>query len=92
MKGITMLHNNKNQQELIEKLKNDAQADAYFYEVIENCKQLDKQQAQEQMIIALKNLAQAQGGLVDDLSHVLPDSGTQSLYKILSSIILKFVK
>ena len=87
-----MLQNNMYQEKLIEKLKDEAQADAYFYEVIEKCKKLDNQPAQEQMIIALKNIAQAQGGLVDDLSHVLPDSGTQSLYKILSSVILKFVK
>ena len=87
-----MLESNINQQELIEKLKDEAQADAYFYEVIEKCKKLDKQKAQEQMIIALQNIAQAQGGLVNGLSHVLPDSGTQSLYKILSSLILKFVR
>ena len=87
-----MLYSNIDQQELIEKLKDDTHADAYFYEVIEKCKKLDKELAQEKMIVALKNIAQAQGGLVDDLSHVLPDSGTQSLYKILSSIILKFVR
>ena len=87
-----MLQNKMHQEELIEKLKDEVQADAYFYEVIETCKKLDNQSAQEQMIIALKNIAQAQGGLVDDLSQVLPDSGTQSLYKILSSVILKFVK
>jgi hypothetical protein len=87
-----MLHDNKGHQELIEKLKDEAQADAYFYEVIEKCKKLDKQQAQEQMIVALQNIAQAQGGLVDGLSHVLPDSGTTLLYKTLSSIILKLVK
>lgn len=87
-----MLESNINQQELIEKLKDESQADAYFYEVIEKCKKLDKEKAQEQMIVALQNIAQAQGGLVDGLSHVLPDSGTNLLYKTLSSIILKLVR
>ena len=85
-----MLDNNH--QELIDRLKDDTQADAYFYEILEKCKHSDKEKAQEQLIVALQNIAQAQGGLVDGLSHVLPDSGTQSLYKILSSVILKFVK
>jgi len=87
-----MLQNKMHQKELMEKLKDEVQADAYFYEVIEACKKLDNQPAQEQMIVVLKNIAQAQGGLVDGLSYVLPDSGAQSLYKILSSVILRFVR
>ncbi len=87
-----MSYDSKNHKELIEKLKDEAQADTYFYEVIKNCKKSDQQQAQEQLIVALKNIAQAQGGLVDGLSYVLAESGTQSLYKILSSVILKFVR
>lgn len=82
-----MSYENMNQQELIEKLKDDAQADAYFYEVLEKCKTADQQQAKEQLMIALKNITQAQGGF----ANILPQSGAESFYKIISSVILKFI-
>ena len=86
-----MSYKNLTPQELIEILKDESQADAYFHQTIEDCKKVDKQHAQELLIVALQNIAQAQGGLVDNLSHVLPESGSKSLYKTLASVILKLV-
>ncbi|MBP6869759.1 hypothetical protein KBC04_02670 [Candidatus Babeliales bacterium] len=86
-----MSYKNLTQQELIEILKDESQADTYFHQGIEECKKVDKQKAQELLIIALKNIAQAQGGLVNNLSYVLPESGSKSLYKTLSSVMVKLV-
>lgn len=88
MKETKMSYNDMNQQELIEKLKDDAQADAYFYEILEKCKISDQQQAKEQLMVALKNITHAQGGFANFLSQ----SGAESFYKIISSVILKFVR
>ena len=83
-----MLHNKNHDQDLIEALKDDAQADAYFFSVLDNCKKVDKQEAQKQLELALKNLTHAQGGLANMLSQ----SRAQSFYSMLSSVILKFVR
>lgn len=83
-----MSQKNINQQALIERLKDDAQADAYFYEVLEHCKKTDLEHAQEQLIVAFKNITQAQGGV----ANWLPESGAQSFYRVLASVILKCVR
>lgn len=46
--------------ELIEKLKNPAEADAYFEAVLKECKHYDDTKAKEHILEALKNISAAQ--------------------------------
>jgi hypothetical protein len=79
---------NKNtHEELIEKLKNEAQADAYFYDVIAQCKTVEKQQAKLLLTTALKNITQARGGFGTYLSK----SCAESFYNMIASVMLPFV-
>lgn len=54
-----MVNNNKNHQDLIDKLKQPHAADVYFTEILEKCKNLDKREAEELLHGALKNIAEA---------------------------------
>lgn len=85
-----MSKNNINHKELIDKLKNDKEAEAYFYAIIEKCKNEDKEKAQKHLIEALQNLTQAHGGYGNFAERV--GLGSASFYNTLSSIILKFVR
>ncbi len=85
-----MIHQKENENILLEQLKDDAQADAYFFNIIEQCKKLDKKPAQELLVDALKNITKAQGGM----GNILDTVGIKSdgFYKIVSTVILRFVK
>lgn len=48
---------------LIESLKDPAEASAYFNAVLEECKSCDDEEAQRLLLLALKNLTEAQGGI-----------------------------
>lgn len=76
--------------ELIEKLKNDKEAEAYFLAILKECKHGDKEEAQKHLIEALKNLTEAHGGIANFAEKV--GLGSASFYKTLSAIILKFVR
>lgn len=86
----TMTNTKTNHKEFIEKLKNDQEAEAYFYRVIEKCKTEDKKDAQKHMIEALTNLTEAHGGFGNFAERV--GLGSSSFYNSLSTIILKFVR
>lgn len=79
-----------NHEALIEKLKNDTEAEAYFLAILEKCKKSDKEEAQKLLIEALKNLTEAQGGIANLAEKVGIGSG--SFYNVLSTVILKFVR
>ncbi len=81
---------NISHQELITKLRNDEEADAYFLAIIEKCKTEDKEEAQKHLIEALKNLTEAHGGYANFAERI--GLGSTSFYNMLSSIILKFVR
>jgi len=85
-----MVHQKENENMLLEQLKDDTQADAYFFDIVEQCKKLDKKPAQELLVVALKNITKAQGGM----GNVLDAVGIKSdgFYKIVSTVILRFVK
>lgn len=48
-----------NHQALIQRLKDDKEADAYFKAVLEKCKKLDEKEAEALLLEALKNLSEA---------------------------------
>lgn len=73
---------------LIEKLKDEKAADAYFFATIEECKHMDKEDAQKHLIAALEILTKAQGGIGNLVERV--GISAQPLYRILSNVILKF--
>lgn len=82
-----MIKNKNNQHDLIEKLKDDKEAEAYFWAVLEECKNCDKEEAQKRLVVALKNLSEAQGGV----ANLAKKAGLECepFYKTLSTIILK---
>lgn len=67
---------------LIESLKNPKEAAGYFNAVLEECNNCSDQEAQKMIMIALKNIADAQGG-ISKLSEKT-GLGRESLYKTLS--------
>jgi hypothetical protein len=87
MKGLKMLHNKNSHEELIKKLKDEKQADAYFYDVIAECKTVEKKQAKLLLTTALKNITQARGGF----GSYLTNSGAESFYNMIASVMLPFV-
>ena len=54
-----MSHTQKTHPDLINKLKDPKEADAYFTSILEQCKKLDKKESDELMLDALRNIAQA---------------------------------
>jgi DNA-binding phage protein len=81
-------------EELIKKLHNVKEAEVYFLAVIEECKKLDKETAQKHLMVALKNLVEAQGGLAGSFANISEKVGlgSESFYKVFSTVILKVVK
>jgi len=68
---------------LILSIKKPKEAKAYFNAVLEECKSCDEQEAQKLLLLALKNIAEAQGG-ISQLA-VKTGLGRESLYKTLSA-------
>lgn len=58
-----MERNRDNQDTLIESLKNDEIAEAYFNAALEDCKSLPKEAAEKHLVAAFKNIAIANGKL-----------------------------
>lgn len=86
-----MTKNEISHQDLINKLRNDKEAEEYFLAILEKCKITeDKEEAQKNLIEALKNLTEAHGGFANFAEKI--GLGSTSFYKMLSSIILKFVR
>lgn len=54
-----MVTKKETHKELIERLKDSQEADAYFTSVLKDCKNLDKEEADKLLLEALKNLAEA---------------------------------
>lgn len=74
----------KNRQSLlIDSLKNPKEAKAYLEAVLEACKECDEEEAQKLILLAFKNLTEAQGG-VSKLA-IKTGLGRESLYKTLSA-------
>ncbi len=74
----------KNRQSLlIESLKNPKEAEAYFNAILKACKECDEEEAQKLILLAFKNLTEAQGG-VSKLA-LKAGLGRESLYKTLSA-------
>jgi probable addiction module antidote protein len=67
---------------LLERLKDPKEAMLYFNAILEECKDCDEQEAKELVLTALKDIAEAQGGIAD--LAVKTKLGRQSLYKTLS--------
>jgi len=53
-----MADNTKNNKDLIERLKDSKEADAYFSSILEQCKNLDKKDADTLLHESLKNIAE----------------------------------
>lgn len=74
----------KNRQSLlIESLKDPKEAEAYFSAVLEACKECDEEEAQKLILLAFKNLTEAQGGVAK--LAIKTGLGRESLYKTLSA-------
>lgn len=67
---------------LVEKLRNTKEAKLYFEAILEECKECDEEEAKKLVLVALKNIADAQGG-ISELA-VKTKLGRPSLYKTLS--------
>jgi len=67
---------------LIEELKDPKEASMYFNAILEECKDCDEEEAKELVLKALKNIADAQGGVSELATKT--KLGRQSLYKTLS--------
>ena len=65
-------------------------ADAYFFATLEECKNMGKEEAQKHLMEAIEVLTKAQGGVGNVVEKV--GMSPQPLYRILSSVILKFAK
>ena len=78
-----MARSKKRQPLLIESLKNPKEAEAYLNAVLEACKECDEEEAQKLILLAFKNLTEAQGG-VSKLA-IKTGLGRESLYKTLSA-------
>ena len=74
----------KNRQSLlIESLRNPKEAKAYFHAILEACKECDEEEAQKLILLAFKNLTEAQGGI--SKLALKTGLGRESLYKTLST-------
>lgn len=74
----------KNRQSLlIDSLKNPKEAKAYLEAVLEACKECDEEEAQKLILLAFKNLTEAQGGVSKLAAKT--GLGRESLYKTLSA-------
>ncbi len=67
---------------LIKALEDPKEAAAYFDAILEECKTCDEEEAQKLILLALKNIAEAQGGL--SILAKKTGLGRESLYKTLS--------
>ncbi len=67
---------------LIEKLQNSKEARLYFEAILEECKECDEEEAKKLVLQALKNIADAQGGIAALAAKT--KLGRPSLYKTLS--------
>lgn len=67
---------------LIKSLEDPKEAAAYFDAVLEECRSCDEEEAQKLILLALKNIAEAQGGL--SILAKRTGLGRESLYKTLS--------
>lgn len=76
-----MPRSKKYQELLIESLKDPREAIAYLNAILEDIK--DDEESQKMLLVALKNVAQAQGGITK-IAHKA-SLGRESLYKSLSS-------
>lgn len=54
-----MSHTQQTNTDLIDRLKDPKEADLYMTSILERCKTLDKKEADELMLDALRNIAQA---------------------------------
>ena len=67
---------------LLQDLKDPKEAVAYFNAILEECKECDEEEAKQLVLQALKNIADAQGGITELAAKT--KLGRQSLYKTLS--------
>jgi probable addiction module antidote protein len=67
---------------LIQSLKDPQEAQAYFNAILEECKSCDAEEAQKLLLLALKNITEAQGGIAKLAAAT--GLGRESLYKTLS--------
>lgn len=68
---------------LIQDLKDPKEAQAYFNAILEECKKCDEEESQKLLLLALKNIADAQGGISKLAAKT--GLGRESLYKTLSA-------
>ena len=68
---------------LIKSLKDPKEAAAYFAAILEECKECDEEESQKLLLLALKNLTEAQGGIAKLAKKT--GFGRESLYKTLSA-------
>lgn len=86
-----MSHASSTNQDLIDKLKDPKEADAYFTSILEQCKKLDRKESDELMLTALRNIAQARP---EDVHVDLNNENsfkTKALLRILSSVSKRFI-
>jgi probable addiction module antidote protein len=69
--------------ELIKSLRDPEEAIGYFNAILEECKDCDEEEAQKLILLALKNIAEAQGGITELAKRT--GLGRESLYKTLSA-------
>lgn len=62
------------QEALIHSLRDPQEASAYFQAILEECKDCDEVEAQRLLLLALKNLIEAQGGI----SELVTKTGLKS--------------
>jgi probable addiction module antidote protein len=67
---------------LIERLRDPKEARAYFDAILEECKSCDEEEAKKLILLALKDIAEAQGGVSELAAKT--KLGRPSLYKTLS--------
>lgn len=70
------------QELLIKSLQDPEEASAYFNAILEECKNCDAEEGQKLLLLALKNIAEAQGGISELAART--GLGRESLYKTLS--------
>src|SRR5436190_2223015 len=69
-------------EELLKTLKDPEEAEGYFNAILEECKDCDEEEAQKLILLALKNITDAQGGIAKLAEKT--GLGRESLYKTLS--------
>ncbi len=67
---------------LIESLKDPRKVEAYFNATLKECKSCDPEEAQKLLLLAMKNITEAQGGVAKLAAAT--GLGRESLYKTLS--------